>query len=442
MFQIPMSQSLEKIAPGTNITVEIRQNSGKKTYTGLLLPRSELFDTDIFVLKLESGYNIGIQKKKVVSVSVVKGTQKTSAQKIIKQNSHLPKVAVLSFGGTISSKIDYKTGGVVAEYSATDFVQMIPELEDVAQIEAKLCSQFMSEDATKDDWIHIASEVTEYLNRDDIVGVVVTHGTDTMHYSASAVSFMLGKLNKPVVFTGSQRSIDRGSSDAFENLLASVKIASSWDGAEVGICMHETSNDGSCIFSRGVKVRKMHTSRRDAFRPINEEPLLRVLVDKPDIPLEIIQTTYEKRTKRIVTPIASFSDKIAYVQVYPLITQAEIDFYQKQGYKGIVIGATALGHIPKSVLPALNRCVQKGMIVVVASQTLYGQTHQYVYSRLREESLKMGLVFATDLLPEAEFTKLGSLLSQELDIQSLKELFETNLRYEFAGEISQNAYLN
>ncbi len=433
------SVKFDLIKPGDIVKLEVQQSNSQKTYEGIVLPRNELFNQDILVLKMESGYNIGLQKKKITKITK-KGTVSPPQKPLkVKQNPNLSKVAVLSFGGTISSRLDYKTGGVIASYSAEDFVLMIPELHDIAQVEANFCDQIMSEDARPQDWVKMSTEITKYLNREDIAGVVVTHGTDTMHYSASAVSFMLGKLNKPVIFTGSQRSIDRGSSDAFENLLCAIQAAVNWDGAEVVVCMHETTNDGSCLLSRGVKVRKMHTSRRDAFRPINEQPLARI---QPQKNIEILNQKYDKRSNHIVLPLSQFEEKIGLVYVYPGIDEKQIEFFLKEKYKGLVIGATALGHVPQNLLPILQNCVEANMIVVIATQTLYGKTHEFVYSRLREESIELGLVFAKDVIPETAYTKLGWLLSQTHDVTQTKKLFLQNMKHEFAQEIDVNSYLN
>lgn len=123
-------------------------------------------------------------------------------------------------------------------------------------------------------WIKIAHEVAKSLNSGDS-GVVVAHGTDTMGYTAAALSFMLRDLGKPVILVGAQRSSDRPSSDAAMNLICSVRMSTS-DVAEVMVVMHGETGDTYCLAHRGTKVRKMHTSRRDAFRSINDVPIAKV----------------------------------------------------------------------------------------------------------------------------------------------------------------------
>src|SRR5574341_2018406 len=260
-------------------------------FEGTLLPRRELMSQDITVLKLKTGYNIGIETKKIKKTEVLEEykTPVVKAKKL-KPKSDLPTVAILSTGGTISSRIDYRTGGVYADYSAEDFVAMCPELQDIANIKAAKIMSVMSEDALSSDWARMAEEIMKVIN--DVDGVGITHGTDTMHFTSAALSFLLKDLNKPVVITGSQRSIDRGSSDAFMNLICAVTAAAKWDGAGVVICMQGSMEDKFCHLLRGSKVRKMHTSRRDAFRPVDDEPLAAVFTDGN---IEIVADKYPKR---------------------------------------------------------------------------------------------------------------------------------------------------
>ena len=251
----------------------VRITTADEALAGIILPRPEILKGDFIVLKLENGYNIGIDKKKIKKIGLVKKGAPPKAPKIkIKHDPRLPKVSILSYGGTISSKVDYRTGGVYADLTAEDFVAMCPELEKIANLKAKMEMSMMSEDFNWDVWARIAEDVEKELNA-GADGVVVTQGTDTLHYTTAALSFFLKDLCKPVIVTASQRSIDRGSSDAFQNLICAVKAAGHFDGAGVYSCLHGSTNDDYCLLIRGVKLRKMHTSRRDAFRPINELPI-------------------------------------------------------------------------------------------------------------------------------------------------------------------------
>lgn len=412
-------------------TIKITTKDGE--YIGILMPHPDLLGLDIKVIKLKSGYNIGIFQQHIKSIEVI------DPHKPIKEEKHtlpktpkLPNISILSLGGTISSKLDYSTGGVYADYTAEDFVVMCPELSTIANLKAKKVLSLMSEDMTPENWQAVAKIIADEVNG-ECDGVVITQGTDTLHFTTAAMSFMLSHLHKPVIFTASQRSIDRGSTDAFMNLICSVKAAAQCDGAVVATCMHASPDDEYCILIRGTKVRKMHTSRRDAFRPINEKELAKVSIDKK---IEVINTNYPKGDKKGKTVLKnSFEPKTALIQVYPGMDPDIIDFYINKGYKGIVLSATGLGHIPTNVekfslMKGLQHAQEKNIPVVIASQTLYGRTNPYVYTNLRKLSLGAHCLFADDMLPEVAYVKLGWVLGQEKDINKVKQLFEKNV----AGE--------
>lgn len=419
----------------------VRIETQDETYDGLIIPRPDIIKGDFVVLKLDNGYNIGIEQKKIKSVKVLeKRASRQQRKKKAPKNPKLPAVTILSIGGTISSKVDYTTGGVYAQYDADDFVEMLPELASIANIQAKPVMQVMSEDMTPTHWKRLAKEVEKELNT-GVAGVVITQGTDTLHYTSAALSLMLGKLSKPVVLTASQRSIDRGSSDAFMNLICAVKAAAEFDGAEVMTCMHATSSDDFCYLIRGTKVRKMHTSRRDAFRPINDSPIAKIFPDK----IETIQTDYVKRSNVKIVAKPTFSDGVALINVYPGMDPGIIDYHIKKGYRGMIIGATALGHVAtegsKSLLPSLKKAVDKGVTVVIATQTVYGRVHPYVYTNLRKLSIMAGCTFVEDMLAETAYVKLGWVLSQTKNASKAKELMLTNIAGEMTTRSSYESYL-
>jgi len=403
----------------------------------MLMPRPKILDQNFTVVKLDNGYNIGVENKKIKKIEISqKFREKKEATKELKINKNLPTVSILSFGGTISSKVDYRTGGVYADYTAKDFVEMCPELAKVANLNARKIEGLMSEDMNKDDWKLMAKEVAKELNK-DVEGVVLTQGTDTLHFSSAALSFFLRDLNKPVVFTAAQRSIDRGSSDAFMNLICAVNAAAKSDMAEVMTCMHGTSSDDYCLLIRGTKVRKMHTSRRDAFRSINEMPLAKVFENGK---IEVLNEDCKKRNENKVVVDDGFEEKVALIQIYPGIDPEIIDFYLKKDYKGIVLAATALGHVPTlkpkySLVPKLKKAIEKKIPVVIASQTLYGRVHPYVYTNLRKLSMELNSIFVEDMLPEVAYIKLGWVLSRTKSLDEVKRLMLTN----FSGEISDRS---
>lgn len=395
---------------------------------GILMPRPELLEEGITVVKLDSGYNIGIKDKKIKNIEVIeKYEPKETKKPELPFNKKLPTVSVLSTGGTISSKIDYKTGGVKADYTAEDFVQMMPEIAEVANLKAKKVMAAMSEDFTHKDWSQMAKEVVKEIENVD--GIVLTMGTDTLHIAAAALGFFLKDLNKPVVITASQRSIDRGSSDAFMNLICAVTAAAKSDIAEVTTCLHGTTNDDYCILNRGTKVRKMHTSRRDAFRPINELPLAKVY---PEGKIEVLNDNYRKKGEGKTVVDDKFEEKIAIIQIFPGMDGEVIDFFVNRGYKGIVLAATALGHVPQSIFPNIEKAMKKNIPVIIASQTLYGRVHPLVYSALRNLSITLKCIFVEDMLPETAYVKLGWVLGHTTKLEEVKEMMLKNV----AGEIN------
>jgi glutamyl-tRNA(Gln) amidotransferase subunit D len=408
-------------------------------FEGILMPRPDILYKDITVVKLGSGYNIGIENKKIKEIKLIKKyTPKKEIKSKIKIKKGLPNVTILSTGGTISSKIDYRTGGVVADYTAEDFINMIPELASIANIKAKKIMSGMSEDFDNKDWSLIAKEVSKELNSKEVDGVVVTMGTDTLHIISKALSFFIKDINKPIVITGSQRSIDRGSSDAFMNLLCSVIAAVKFDGAEVMTCLHATTNDDYCILNKGSKVRKMHTSRRDAFRPINELPLAKIYEDTK---IDIINKNYKKRNQCSTSVNDKFEEKTALIHIYPGIDLEIIDFYVKKGFKGIVLAATALGHVPQKLYPSIEKAIKANVPIIIASQTLYGRVHPLVYSALRMLSIKLKCIFVEDMLPETAYVKLGWVLGQTNNQQKIKELMLTNIAGEITDRSDEKSFL-
>lgn len=419
----------------------IRVTTADEVIEGTFIPRPEIIPGDILVLKLENGYNVGIEKKKIKDVQVLKKEKESKLKtKPVKKDSKLPTVKIISTGGTISSMVDYTSGGVRARYTAEDFVRMMPELTGVANIESVPLMQVMSEDIEPEHWKKMARTVAKELNG-SANGLVITHGTDTMHYSAAALSFMLSNINKPVVLTGSQRSIDRGSSDAFMNIQCAVQAAANSDIAEVTTCMHATSSDDYCYLIRGTRVRKMHTSRRDAFRPINDTPLAKAFPKR----IEVLSEDYNRRSKDKAVAKASFTDETSFVHVYPGMDPGIINYHVRKGVRGIVIAATALGHVPssgeKSIIPSLKRAQKAGVLIVIATQTIYGRVHPYVYTNLRKLSIMLDCVFVEDMLAETAYVKLGWVLSRTKNQKKAAQLMRTNLAGEMTSRSDFESYL-
>lgn len=413
--------------PGDKVIVR----TNEETFTGILMPRPKLADDKHILVKLESGYNIGINVDKIKKLELIeKHTKaKKSKNRAEKHDPKKPTVSILSTGGTISSKIDYRTGGVYASYTASELLEAAPELREIANIKSRFLMNVMSEDMNPKLWLEIAKEVAKEIPKVD--GLVITHGTDTMHYSTAALSFLLPNLSKPVVFTGSQRSSDRASSDSFLNLICSVIFATQ-NISGVYLVMHGSMSGNYCIAHRGTKVRKMHTSRRDAFKSINEKPVAKIYRDRVEF-----LTDYKEKTNQRLRPSLRFDEKVALVKVYPGMNPEIVDFYINNGYKGIVFEGTALGHVPTtiketSLIPKIEKAMEKGTVLAMATQCLYGRVHPSVYANLREVSSR-GVIYCEDMLPEVAYVKLMWVLGQTKNPQEVKKLMLTNV----AGEITE-----
>ena len=288
-----------------------------------------------------------------------------------------------------------------------------------------------SEDMSFKDWKKLAETCEKLLNNDKIDGIILTHGTDFLHYSAAALSFFLRDLNKPIALTYSQRSIDRGSTDAALNLLCSARYAIS-DIAEVALIGHKNLNDEICLAMPGTKVRKMHTSRRDTFKIINSSPLAEVTKDK----IKILKNFNAKNSNKIKLD-AKYSDKVALIKIHPGQSPEILNFYAKSGIKGIILELTGLGHTPAkgskyNWLPTIKKLINSGITICGAPQTLHGRLNPNVYSAGRDLQ-KTGLIFLEDMLPETAFVKLSWVLGHKSWKNQIKEKMLTN----FAGEISE-----
>jgi len=297
----------------------------------------------------------------------------------------------------------------------------------------------MSEDLNYKDWQVLAELVAKELNKNK--GVIITHGTDTLHYTSAALSFMLKNLSKPVVLTGSQRSSDRGSSDAFMNLICSAYAAVS-NIAEVGVCMHGSTDDQYCHFIRGTKVRKLHATRRDAFRSINEMPLAKIW---PDGKTDILNKNHKTRKDEKVVADVKFEPRVALLKAYPGSEPEILEILAKKGYKGFVIEGTGMGHVPteaeKSWIPVIKKLIKDGIPVVIAPQTLYGRINTDVYTNLRVLYHDAGAIPAEDMLPEVAYVKLGWVLGHTKDLEKVRELMLTNIVGEITARSEIEAFL-
>ncbi|MCS7096477.1 MAG: Glu-tRNA(Gln) amidotransferase subunit GatD [Nitrososphaerota archaeon] len=408
---------------------------GTQTYEGILIPRSEYGDEAHIVIKLRSGYNIGVQITPETRIEKIGKGEKPAfvAPPLPEQKPALPKVAIISTGGTIASRVDYRTGAVRPALSASDLYSVVPELSNIARIDTQILFSLYSENITPAHWSEMAKAVAAQI-ANGVDGVVIAHGTDTMGYSAAALSFALQNLPVPVVFVGSQRSSDRPSSDAASNLMAAVLAAAQAPFAEVAVAMHETTSDISIAIHRGTRVRKCHTSRRDAFKSINAQPIARVEGDK----ILMLTENYQKRDsskKLLLKP--SFSEKVAMIKFYPGINPAVIDWYVDEGCRAIVLEGTGLGHVGRRCFESIRRAVDKGVLVAMASQCVWGRVNMNVYDTGRDLQA-LGVIPLADMMAETAVVKLMWIFGQTSSLEEAKRLLEMNI----AGEIADRTLYN
>ena len=407
---------------------KVKITTRKGSEEGVLMPSHE---KKIMILKLSNGYNIGFEKKEIKSIVVVKKKKSSSTQpKKISQKKSLPTIAILNCGGTIASKVDYETGGVVAKFSADDLMEMFPEIRKIANIKAVTVAQMMSEDMMFSDYQKIAEAIKK---QNKVEGIILAQGTDTLGYTAAALSFMLEEVNIPVLVVGSQRSTDRGSSDAFQNLICAAQFIAGSDFVGVGVCMHSSSNDGKCVILPGARTRKIHTTRRDAFKAINGQPV--ALVDLKTGKVEFKTKKYRKSGSGLVVK-SKFEDKVGLLKTHVNMNPKLFEFYA-DNFKGIIIEGTGLGHAPTNLgkdnlrnYEILKKFIGKGGVVGITSQCIFGAVNPNVYTNLRR-LFEIGCVFCEDMVPETAFIKLAWLLGNYP--KEAEQLLGKNLR----GEISK-----
>lgn len=371
------------------------------------------------VIKLDSGYNIGVPPS---SCTLARHPEPLRAVQIdVVQNKNLPTLAIVSTGGTIASRIDYRTGSVTSQFNANDILTAIPELKEIANYRTIPLATILSENMTPAIWQDLARAVhTEIKN--GATGVIVTHGTDTMAYSAAALSFMID-TPVPIVFVGSQRSADRPSSDNAMNAVCAAAAATS-DLGEVVVVMHATTNDDTCAIHRGTRVRKMHTSRRDAFRSIGIDPI--GVVEYPSRNVSLAKDAI-RRGKRTLALREALDPHCALIQFYPGMSPDLLKAYE--GYHGLVIAGTGLGHTSTALIPPLKHLVTSGTLVIMTSQCMHGRVCDRVYDTGRD-LLDAGVIEGGDLLPEVALVKLMWVLGNERNKTKATAMMQDDLKGE------------
>lgn len=399
--------------------VKIEKNGTE--YVGVIMPSSS---ENKISLKLENGYNIGIALENI-KIEKIKEGEKKEEETEYKPQKHKdkPTLSILTTGGTIASSVDYRTGAVTSQFDAKEILENIPELEKIANYKSNVVFNILSENMKPEYWVKLAKAIEKEIE-DGADGIIVAHGTDTMTYTASAISFMI-KSPIPIVFVGSQRSADRPSSDNVLNAISAAKAAKS-EIAETMIVMHAESSDSYCYAHRATKTRKMHTSRRDAFRSINSEPIAKI--DEENI--EIIKEDYEKRGQNELETRTNLNSNVSLIKYSPGLDKSVFrDAAEKTD--GIVIEGTGLGHVSKNWIPVISKAINEGTPVVMTSQCIYGRVSDRVYDTGRD-LIKAGVIQAEDMLPEVAYVKLMWVLPRTSDMDETRELMGKNI----AGEIS------
>lgn len=372
------------------------------------------------VLKLDNGYNIGVSSR---DCSLIERQSPQQAAKVeVVQDRSLPLLSIVSTGGTIASRIDYRTGAVTSQFDAADILRAIPGLRDIAHYRTRKLYTILSENMTPAIWQELARAVYREI-LDGARGVIVTHGTDTMAYSAAALSYMLD-TPVPVIFVGSQRSADRPSSDNMMNALCSASAAVS-DLGEVTVVMHGNTSDDRCVIHRGTRVRKMHTSRRDAFHSVGIPPL--GYVEYPS--LAVTLSPHSVRRGAFEPALRDqLESRCGLLMFSPGMSPEIISAYS--GYRGLVIAGSGLGHVSTALIPALKALIDEGTFIIMASQCLDGRVCDRVYDTGRD-LLRIGVVEGEDMLPETALVKLMWVLGQEHDPDKARLMMEDDKKRDF-----------
>ena len=401
--------------------------------SGILMPRYESASEDYITIKLNSGYNIGVHVSKIKSITKLlhkgEGTASTRTP-AVPVNENLAKVALISTGGTIASKIDYRTGGVHAALSAAELYASVPELANHASIDPEVLLSEYSENLRQEHWTLIAEKVAEKIKTGRYRGIVVSHGTDTMHYTAAALSFALQNLPVPVVLVGAQRSSDRPSSDAALNLLSAIIFATKSEYTGVFVAMHAGTSDDTIACHVGTRVRKNHTSRRDAFESIDVTPV--ALIRNSEMEMHKNQIKLGKRSNAaLLIEKTRFHDRVMLLKYYPGFDATLIEHAIKEGYRAIILEGTGLGHVGKACFPALKKAIAAGLIVCMTSQCIWGRVSMTVYDTGRD-LLEIGVIPLSDMISETATVKAMWTLANSKDVEEAKKIMQENL----ANEIS------
>ncbi len=429
----PLAQLLS-LPIGTPVRLVVNGRS----WEGWTLPPDPLSSPRVVKLKVGSGYNVGVHVPENAEVEVRSGPpfgeernpQNEKAQPSSSAANDGPRVLLLATGGTIASRVDYQTGGVRPVQSPEDLADVYPGLFQDGPVELRTVSEIFSEDMTPADWTRLAREVDRGFHEGSR-GVVIAHGTDTLAYTAAALAFQFRRLPGPVVLAGAQRSIDRPSSDGPLNLLAAIRAARYADLGEVVVAMHHDPSDVQVDLHRATRVRKMHSTRRDAFRSLNVTPIGTVSEGR-------ITLTEDHQPPQTGPPEGQFGfgERGALVWLVPGLTAEHLESACEDA-RGIVLAGTGMGHTHRSLIPWIRATSEKGVVIGMTTQCLEGEVDPFVYARGRELQ-RAGVVYLGDMLPETAYVKLLWALGHSPDPSRIKALLTAPL----AGEMSTRRTLD
>ena len=397
------------------------------TYSGIIMPRYEHSDDKHIVLKLNSGYNIGLEIAKIEKIEKNQSTKKIiEKDEKIEKIAGLPKILLLSTGGTIASKIDYRTGAVTPVLTAEELNSSVPELAKIANIDAQVLFSEYSENIMPEHWLQIAEKINEY-SKSDYTGIIIAHGTDTMHYTSSFLSFALAGFPIPIVLVGSQRSSDRASSDAALNLISATKFITESKTKGVYIVMHQDENDETVACHFGTRVRKNHTSKRGAFQTIGDDPAF--IIAENQIQKNITEDFFKVNEFQ---PKIYLDTKVALVKYHPGYDPNLLDKIIEMGFRGVIFEGTGLGHIGKIMYESVKKANEKGVFLGMTSQCIDGRVGMTVYESGRD-LLDLGIVPLENMIPEVALVKVMWAMGNSQNRDEVKKIMLKNI----ASELSE-----
>ena len=397
------------------------------TYSGIIMPRYEHSDDKHIVLKLKSGYNIGLEIAKIEKIEKNQSTKKIiEKDEKIEKVVGLPKILLLSTGGTIASKIDYRTGAVTPVLTAEELNSSVPELAKIANIDAQVLFSEYSENIMPEHWLQIAEKINEY-SKSDYTGIIIAHGTDTMHYTSSFLSFALAGFPIPIVLVGSQRSSDRASSDAALNLISATKFITESKTKGVYIVMHQDENDETIACHLGTRVRKNHTSKRGAFQTIGDVPAF--IIAENQIQKNITEDFFKVNEFQ---PKIYLDTKVALVKYHPGYDPRLLDKIIEMGFRGIIFEGTGLGHVGKTMYESVKKANEKGIFLGMTSQCIDGRIRMTVYESGRD-LLDLGIVPLENMIPEVALVKAMWAMGNSQNRDEVKKIMLENIASELSN---------